>query len=195
MPVTTVPSLIMDAYNVRPDQFTGLPDWANDSDKYQINAKAEGEQTLTPDQARLMLQTLLADRFQLRLHHETRNLPVYELTIAKSGLKLKLTPERTADSQTDQWWLILMIEAYLDYPVVDKTGLTGFIPSDALKWDDAKLREEVQRPAGLPPGVPYRGLAPSIFHEVEAQFGLSLKKVNPPSDFLVIDHVERPSKN
>jgi hypothetical protein len=43
MRMATVPSLIMDAYNVRADQFTGLPDWATDSDKYQINAKTEGD--------------------------------------------------------------------------------------------------------------------------------------------------------
>jgi hypothetical protein len=194
--MATVPSLIMDAYNVRADQFTGLPDWATDSDKYQINAKTEGEATPTPDQVRLMLQTLLADRFQLRLHHETRNLPVYELTIAKSGVKVTTVPERTDGSSP--WGIVsMLIEGYLDYPVVDKTGLSGFVPANLQKFDNAKLMEEVQqaRPAGLPPGVRFRGLAPSIFHEVEAQFGLSLKKVSPPADFLVIEHVERPSAN
>jgi uncharacterized protein (TIGR03435 family) len=80
---------------------------------------------------------------------------------------------------------------------VDKTGLSGFVPANLQKFDNAKLMEEVQqaRPAGLPPGVRFRGLAPSIFHEVEAQFGLSLKKVSPQADFLVIEHVERPSAN
>jgi uncharacterized protein (TIGR03435 family) len=51
------------------------------------------------------------------------------------------------------------------------------------------------RPASLPAGVAFHGLAPSIFHEVEAQLGLSLKKVTAPSDFVVIEHVERPSEN
>jgi len=74
MRIATVPSLIMDAYNVRVDQFTGLPNWASDSNMYEISAKTPGEGTATPDQVRLMLQALLADRFQLKLHHEVKNL-------------------------------------------------------------------------------------------------------------------------
>jgi bla regulator protein blaR1 len=192
----TLAGLIRDAYNLRDDQFTGVPAWADCRDLYEIAAKAPGEGTPTPDQLRLMLQTLLADRFQLKLRHETRNLPVYELTVAKDGLKLKLTPERTTGNQVDQWGIIpLLIEGYLDYPIVDKTGLTGFVTGD-LKWDDTELREEAkQGPASAPPGVFYRSLAPSIFHEVEVRFGLSLKKATPPSDFLIIEHVERPSEN
>jgi len=196
--MATVPSLIMNAYNVRSDQFTGLPDWADDSDKYEIDAKAEGEGIPSPDRVRLMLQALLADRFHLRLHHETKNILVYELTIAKSGLKIKVTPERTTGSAVDRWSIVpFLIGTFLDYPVVDKTELTGFIPGDKPKWDEVKLTEEMReaRPANLGPGISFHGLAPSIFHEVEAAFGLTLKKVSSPTDFLVIEHVERPSEN
>jgi uncharacterized protein (TIGR03435 family) len=195
---TTLGGLILDAYNVRDDQFTGLPGWADCKDQYEIIANAAGEGTPTQDQVQLMLQALLTDRFQLKLHHETKNLPVYELTIAKSGLKLKPTPERTTGNHIDQWGIVrMLIEGYLDYPIVDKTGLTGFISGDGPKWDEAKLREELQegRPANLQPGMRFRSLAPSIFHDVETEFGLSLKKVSPPTDFLVIEHVERPSEN
>jgi hypothetical protein len=145
----------------------------------------------------LMLQALLADRFHLRLRHETRKLTVYELTVAKDGPKVKLTAERTTGNGIDQWGLIpMMIELNLDYPLVDKTGLKGFFGDD-IKWDNSRLMEEMRdaRPASLPPGVAFHSLAPSIFHEVEAQLGLSLKKVTEPMDFLVIEHVERPSEN
>ena len=198
MRIATVPSLIMDAYNVRVDQFTGLPNWASDSNMYEISAKTPGEGTATPDQVRLMLQALLADRFQLKLHHEVKNLTVYELTIAKSGAKLELFPDRTAEHR-NTWGLVPMsIGIFLDYPLVDKTDLTGFFDTNyAPKWDAAKLGEEIRqaRPASLTPGMAFHGFAPSIFHEVEAEYGLTLKKVSVPTDFLVIEHVERPSAN
>ncbi len=193
----TVPSLIMDAYNVRDDQFTGLPDWASDSNKYEISAKTAGEGAVTPDQARLMLQALLADRFRLKLNHETKNLTVYELTVGKGGAKLKLFPDRTGEHRNAWGTVSTFIEFYVDYPVMDKTGLAGFFDTNYVpKWDEAKLREEQPaRPAGLAPGVGFHGLSPSIFHEVEAEFGLTLKKVTAPSDFLVIEHVEKPTEN
>lgn len=194
----TLGGLIIDAYNVRDDQYTGLPGWADCRDQYEIKAKAAGEGTPTPDQVRLMLQAMLADRFQLKLHHETRNLSVYELTIAKGGLKEKLFSESTEDHRNAWGRIPMLIELYLDYPIVDKTGLTGFFGTNSVpKWDDAKLREEMlqARPASLPPGLSFHGLAPSIFHEVETGYGLTLKKASAPSDFIVIDHVERPSAN
>ena len=196
--ITTIASLIMDAYDVREDQFAGLPAWADCSDQYEINAEAAGGEPATQDRVRLMLQTLLTERFQLRLHHEKKNLTVYELTIGKSGAKLELFPDRTAEHR-NAWGLVpALIGGNLDYPLVDKTGLTGYFDTNyAPKWDTAKLREEIMeaRPAGLPPGTGFHGLARSIFHEVEAEYGLTLKKVSAPSDFIIIDHVERPSEN
>lgn len=186
----TLGGLIRDAYNVRDDQYTGLPGWADCRDQYEIRATAAGEGTPTPDQVRLMLQAMLADRFHLKLHHETRNLSVYELTIGKSGLKEKLFPERTEDHRNAWASIPTLIEFYLDYPIVDKTGLTGFFDTKSVpKWDEVKLREEMQQ------AREFHGLAPSIFHEVETGFGLTLKKVSAPSDFIVVDHVERPSSN
>jgi uncharacterized protein (TIGR03435 family) len=80
--------LIMDAYRVRRYQIVNAPSWADTGqDVYQIEAKAAGD-SLTLDQARLMLQNLLKDRFQLKIHHETRDLPVYALMPGKNGTKL-----------------------------------------------------------------------------------------------------------
>ncbi len=81
--------LIMDAFSVRRYQIIGLPNWGDTGhDVYAIAATAPGEGTLPLAQARRMLQTLLADRFQLKLHHETRELPVYALVPAKNGPRL-----------------------------------------------------------------------------------------------------------
>jgi uncharacterized protein (TIGR03435 family) len=95
--VASLIDLIMDAYSVKRFQVSGLPNWGDSGrDIYDIAAvvpqgKPPEGGTPTLDQARRMLQTLLADRFQLKLHHETKELPVYALVVAKNGPKLKPT--------------------------------------------------------------------------------------------------------
>jgi uncharacterized protein (TIGR03435 family) len=82
--------LIRNAYKVSDFQITGAPDWVN-SQGFDIVAKAEGE--LRGDRVLLMLRALLEDRFQLRVHRETKEGPVYELTVARSGLKMEHSKE------------------------------------------------------------------------------------------------------
>jgi uncharacterized protein (TIGR03435 family) len=82
----TLKMLIDVAYKVRTYQLSGGPGWI-DSEHYDLTAKAEGNPN--QDQVFLMLQKLLEDRFQLRLHHETKEMPVYALVVAKNGPKLK----------------------------------------------------------------------------------------------------------
>jgi uncharacterized protein (TIGR03435 family) len=81
---------IQNAYAVKPFQITGGPAWIN-SAHYDIDAKAGGNPNNS--QMLLMMQALLEDRFKLKLYHETRDLPVYELTAAKSGVKLQGSKE------------------------------------------------------------------------------------------------------
>lgn len=76
---------IQNAYGVKPFQISGGPAWIS-SAHYDIDAKAEGSPNNS--EMRLMMQALLEDRFKLKLHHETKELPIYELTVAKSGVKL-----------------------------------------------------------------------------------------------------------
>jgi uncharacterized protein (TIGR03435 family) len=78
--------LMQNAYGLQAFQISGGPGWIQ-SDGYDIEAKAGGK--ASHDQVLLMLRSLLEDRFQLKLHRETRQLPVYALTVPKSGLKLK----------------------------------------------------------------------------------------------------------
>jgi uncharacterized protein (TIGR03435 family) len=185
--IATLTDLMVDAYNVRRDQISGAQSWATpDGDVYEVNAKAEGVGTLTSDQARRMLQTLLADRFQLRIHRETKNLPAYELTVAKNGPKIKEVPEgaKTQANSATKGLLLAIISNYLDCPLVDKTGLTG--ERYQVDWDLAEPLEELRR--GLKP-------APSIFGVVQNQLGLKLEKKSSPTEVLVIDHTEKPSGN
>ena len=110
--------LITDAYNVKGFQLSSLPHWAEAvvGDPFVIDAKAEG--TPTARQWRLMLQTLLADRFKLKLHRETKELPVYALVIGKTGSKLRrlsdqLKPEDPPEHSTIPE-LIYMLAFHVD---------------------------------------------------------------------------------
>jgi uncharacterized protein (TIGR03435 family) len=96
---TTTKFLIEYAYEIKDEQISGGPRWI-DAERYDVDAKLEDSiarelQALTPDQRRkanrLAIQSLLADRFQLRVGHQTKQLPVFALVVAKSGPKLAST--------------------------------------------------------------------------------------------------------
>jgi uncharacterized protein (TIGR03435 family) len=87
----TVETLIGFAYEIRDSQIIGGPKWLA-TDGYDIVGKAEGTVS-SNDQVKLLFQSLLTDRFKLALHYETREGPVYALTLAKGGLKLQHTKE------------------------------------------------------------------------------------------------------
>src|ERR1700684_1709087 len=93
----TLQNLIQESYGVGDPQISGAPDWVS-SEKYDIEARVDGSavdelQKLSSDQPNLeqrrMLQALLADRFKLTLHRETKVLPAYALVIAENGPKLQ----------------------------------------------------------------------------------------------------------
>jgi uncharacterized protein (TIGR03435 family) len=241
----TLENLIQQAYAVfanalslNPQTFpiSGAPAWL-DSDHYDITAKADGnppvEMMLGP-----MLQTLLEDRFKLKLHHETREVPVYALTVVKSGLKLKPLEKPDCDpvdiakilappapgqpppnfcgaaklgrkgglltlnihtmslKEFSQYISRGPLGPQLDRPVIDKTGVDGifdfhleFVPDQNTPGFLLQLR----RPAGPAPSDDPAG--PSIFTALPEQLGLKLEPTKGPGEFLVIDHVERPSDN
>jgi uncharacterized protein (TIGR03435 family) len=87
---TNVPArfLIQFAYQLKDNQLSGLPGWA-DSDRYDIAAKPESGAGTKTEEVRVMMQSLLADRFQMTFHKETREMPIYALVVAKSGLKMQ----------------------------------------------------------------------------------------------------------
>jgi len=196
-------SLIAIAYGVKPDQVSGGSGWV-DSDRYDIEAKvvaANGStpQPLTHEQSNLMLRSLLADRFKLAVHNETKEAPIYELVVAKNGPKLQpakpdqptrmtIAGSGKATMEADQISaLVYQLSLQVGRPVVDKTGLTG-------KYD---IKLEWTRDSG--PGSVDSASAdvsgPSIFTAVQEQLGLKLNPSKGPVDTLVIDHVEQPTPN
>jgi len=98
----TLSDLSVKAYGVEDYQIAGLPNWGKvGQDLYDIFAKSEGEEAPGSDELQLMLQTMLADRFQLKLHRETRDLPLYYLVVGKNGLKIREVPPDSTPAATD----------------------------------------------------------------------------------------------
>jgi uncharacterized protein (TIGR03435 family) len=210
--------LIMDAYTVRRYQISGLPAWGDSGrDVYDIDARVEEGRSLTLDEARRMLQTLLADRFQLKIHHETRELPVYALVVGKNPPKLKPAKETCnvpplprggeggirggggrggpadgprAPGLMQSWALMTsMLSGLAGRPVIDKTGLTEYAYCTLGGYDPLMTVMLQLGPNGGDPG------SASIFTAVEENWGLKLEPQKGPVDLLVIDHVERPREN
>lgn len=188
------------------------PSWIN-SAKYVIHGKPpdsirDAMQTMTPTQrgneTHLMMQSLLADRFKLKAHFETREMPVYQLTVAKGGPKLKENPDTGKGMAAVNPSMIRgkdvpihvlpgMLESVPDIGgrvVVDKTGLSGNYDF-LLKWTPM---EPTAPPSGSSAPSPDAEGA-SLFTAIEEQLGLKLIPTKEPGQVLVIDHIERPSEN
>ena len=188
----TLEELIIDAYDVKNDQINGIPEWgqAPRGDRYDIQAKAPGATPPAPAQVRRMLQSLLAERFQLKLHRETKDLPVYDLVVGKNGSKLKeVSPDSPppgrydAVSRGDMTRVTSLIGSYAkDRPVIDKTGLNGTYEY-ATSWLMSAVSKTSEDPAA------------SIFTLLPENLGLQLVPAKAPVETLIIDHAEKPSEN
>jgi uncharacterized protein (TIGR03435 family) len=190
LPKITLCQLIVMGYGVQSLRIAGAPAWMTkieQSNYYDVQIKAEGEEGLTEEQARGLLRTVVADRFHVTLHRNNEALPVYELTVGKSGPKFQETPEegRSQRNGVPIASYIISLSRYVDRPIVDKTGLTG--THYAFVLDQKELAEDLQKD-GIKP-------VPSVFRVVEEQLGLTLKPAKEPMDVLVIDHAESPSDN
>jgi uncharacterized protein (TIGR03435 family) len=174
---TTVSNVIGRAYGVKFYQIDGPP-WIL-TERYDILAKAPDN---TPkDQIPLMLQSLLAERFKLTIHRETRELPVYELIVAKPSPKLKKTDPSApfgVDSghrelRTTMPQLADLITRMVGRPVLDKTNLAG--------WYDLPLELSMEEVGGID-----KSSRPSIFTSVQ-ESGLKLESRKDPVEIIVVD--------
>lgn len=196
--------LVMFAYNLKNYQVTGsAPLLKEDNTRWDIVAKSEGDGAPSRDEFRQMMKLLLADRFKLTTHSETREMPVYELVLAKNGPKFK---ESAPDADptyrvgprngSRNYWLTMpkanmgglieMIEgtASLDRPVVDKTRLTGTYDIKLIYTPDTSSNRAESNADDI-----------SILAALQDQLGLKLEPQKAMIPILVIDHVEKPSGN
>lgn len=215
--------LIRFAYEVKSDrQVLDMPDWANSED-FDIDAKISDAEVdalkkLTPDerfeQYRLMMQSLLADRFKMKVRTETRELPVYALVVAKGGPKLSATPEgqlsrfpqliftSSGDLKAGSVSMAFFVAWLSGKPdtggrvVVDATGLAGrydfSLHYDPVGSGAPSSGANGNQSFGVPESVADK---PPLLSAVQEQLGLKLVARKAPVEVLVIDHVEQPSPN
>lgn len=206
----TMKTLIQQAYGVRDFQIVGGPAWMG-SDRYDITAKPEG--AATPEQVKVMIQALLADRFKLQFHRETKELPTYALVAAKGGPKLHASEETPGSDKPKQRQMMMQrgqfnaqsapisalanqLAQVLGRSVIDKTGLTGNYDFE-LKWTPDESTPGMMRGPGGDGPPPSSDAAPgmSIFTALQDQLGLKLESTKGPVEILVIERAEKASEN
>lgn len=215
----TASDLIWWAYGIDSSRISGLPEWAT-SIRFNVQAKSDSTvddtlAKLSDSRAKLekqhMVQTMLADRFQLKVHPDSREATIYELTIARGGPKLQEAkqvptdpdqpkgspdPNRPTSRQScNQSGCEMTAQRYsmkslCDFfsnlfatTVVDKTGLTGTYDI-TLQYSGTGVdptEDETKRP--------------SMLTAIQEQIGLKMKPLKGMVPGLVIDHIEKPSEN
>ncbi|MBB5062095.1 M56 family metallopeptidase [Granulicella mallensis] len=206
---TSLVDLICFAYNLQAKQVVGAPDWS-DKDRYDIVATVNVEGDPDSKQLRTVFQKLLADRFQLKFHHDKRELSAFVLTVGKDGPKL--TPTQfpgpgggfglrpapggvtipVANFTMTQFADALQM-LVVDRPVVDQTGLSGKYDFNlTFAPDESQFKGHPPIPVTkAPEGVEE---APGFFEAIQ-QLGLKLEAKKTATEVLVLDRIEKPSAN
>ena len=190
----TLSALMQWAYGMPERQILDGPAWLT-STRFDIQAKVDLGGPEKPvradtDAKRKMVQALLAERFNMKLHNETRMLPAYDLVVARGGSKLEVSKANGKSigaggtHLTVQGLTMPLIAEELSHVVgrvvVDKTGLTD-------RYDVKLVWAADDAPAG--------DSAPSLFTAIQEQLGLKLEPAKEPVPVLVIDHVDLPGDN
>jgi uncharacterized protein (TIGR03435 family) len=211
----TLELMIRGAYGVRSYQIVGAPGWVNKIE-WQVEAKMDDAETqklkaMNKAEAQgercLLLQSLLADRFKLAVHHETRIQPGFSLVVAKGGPKFKEAGPNTPGQAPrppiimengiltfngypiDR--LAMVLSQIMGHTVVDKTGLTGKYEF-TIPWTESEFELTPNTP---PESANDNDLGGSIFTVLQERLGLRLESGKVPTEVIVIDHVEEPSPN
>jgi uncharacterized protein (TIGR03435 family) len=205
----TLKMLLKRAYDVKAEQISG-PGWL-DTERYDIAAKLPPG--TTAEQLRLMLQNLLTERFQIRLHREAKALPVYFLTVAKNGPKLQ-PPEKSPEYKDNEERKAAMQKTLASMRASLGSGDLAYnssfhLPSATIAEFTETLSSRMDRPVvdkthldGVyaftlkwsADGAQPRGdnpAGPSIFVAIEEQLGLKLQAANEQFEILVIDKAEK----
>jgi uncharacterized protein (TIGR03435 family) len=184
--------IILNAYGIQNHQFSG-PAWL-ENERYNIDAKAESKVEYTEVMA--MMQTLLAERFKLVVHHESKSVPGYALIVSKGGLKVKPVEGEGSSMNSHNTKLTAThvnmeriakyVSNLLGQPVIDETGVKDSF-SFELEYADPRPGREDKSDGGA--------TLPTIFTALNEQVGVKLETRKLPIDFIVVDHVERPTDN
>ena len=218
----TLKMLIQKAYGIKLLQISGGPRWIG-SDLFDIEAKPEA--SAKRDQVNLMLQSLLAERFQLVTRRDTREMPVYALVAAKNGPKFKESNESDPSiidfaargitppvrrppvtvirrgllhaQEATMTGFAFQLSEILGRMVVDKTGLTAKYDLK-VEWqpDENQIANFNAMRVAEGYGAPAPdSLGPSLFNALQEQLGLKLESEKGPVEMLVVERIERPLAN
>jgi uncharacterized protein (TIGR03435 family) len=207
---TNVNDLIAFAYGLHAKQIVGAPEWFG-VDLFDIEAKPDAEGRPNLKQMGIMVQKLLTERFQLKFHHEQRELSVYVISVAAGGPKMTKSTAAATDPQGFGFrglgdlsvrnmnmkdFATWMQSGVMDRPVVDQTGLTDRYDFQ-LKWtpDDTQFAQFKGANVNVTPPTDDPNAPPSLYTAVTEQLGLKMAPAKAPDDVVVIDHVEKPSAN
>lgn len=212
--------LIGQAYGVRDFQITGGPAWMA-TDRYDINAKAEGLPERTPPGfLQPYIQSLLEERFQLKVHKESKEMPIYVLLPGKGSHKLKAaeTPAgegpggpggprggmirmgrgQASMKSATMASLAQLLSQQLGRTVVDKTGIAGNFDIE-LQWTPEPGQGVGPFGGAMPPPpdavAPVDSNGPTIFTAIQEQLGLKLDSAKGPVDIIVVDSASKPTEN
>jgi uncharacterized protein (TIGR03435 family) len=191
----TLRRMLSVAYGMTEPRVIG-PDWL---DKDHFDMAGRSPEGVPDSELRPMLQSLLKDRFQLAVHSETREMPVYDLVVAKGGVKMAVypAPEPPLDNPPVRGFPMMrgtattaqladMMTWFVHRPVIDKTGLTERY-NYFLAF--APLSPQTEE------SVPELG-APDFFTALQKQAGLKLEPGKDNLEVVVVDHMERmPTEN
>jgi uncharacterized protein (TIGR03435 family) len=212
----TLRFLLTLAYQVRSFQILDGPGWIN-SDRFEIIATIDrsrpdgdepsdptkvtpGQFTIMQNEMRPRLMALLAERFGLRVHRETREQPIYELIVGRGGPKidaatgnfggLHIAKNQFVGEGATIEMLSTALANQIGRAVADRTGLVGSF-NFKLNWTPD---ESIPPNGGDSVSTLDQG-GPSIFTAIREQLGLELRATKGPAEVLVVDHVEHPSAN
>ena len=203
----TTNDVIKFAYNVQEKQILNGPEWLG-SDRFDINAQPDQPGMPNPEQFRMILQKLLAERFALKFRNDKKEMSAYVLTVGKDGPKMTKATDpsglpglffgplgtfHVANATMGDVCGVLQ-SAVLDRPVVDHTGLDG-------KWNFLlKWTPDESQFAGLgvkvpPPPADATDAPPPLFTAIQEQLDMKLDAQKTAVDVMMIDHIEKPSAN
>lgn len=203
----TVEGLITLAYNMHPKQLSGGPAWLT-TDHFDMDILPDHEGLPSLDQARGIVRKLLADRFALKFHEDTKELSVYVLSVAKGGPKFTKSASdpssppglggpagRMFVRNASMAEFAQVMQGTLDRPVVDQTGL-----KDRYDFQFRWTPDESQYGGRIPPPSSGDGAAsadapPPLFTAIQEQIGLKLDAMRAPAKVMVIDSVQKPTAN
>lgn len=210
----TLTNLLLAAFGLRSYQISGdvMLRGSNGRDQiYDVDARTPGDKSPPMDQVRAMLQNLLVERFQLKFHHETKELAAYDLVVGSSGVKFQASapdgemnfdqefgPDQTIRyryTSIAMWQFAQRLGGQFDRPLVDKTGLKGNY--------DLTLNYTPVRPGNLTPeaaDLVNKTFGPeddgkSAVSALRKQLGLNVVPAKEKIDILVIERVEKPAEN